>query len=68
MLVAEGAVDIVAEPELNAWDLAALVPIVTEAGGRLSSWRGGDALTEGSAVTTNGTLHVDVLSMLTSGA
>ena len=34
MLVAEGAVDIAAEPELSLWDVAALVPIVTEAGGR----------------------------------
>ena len=33
MLVAEGAVDIAAEPELSLWDVAALIPIVTEAGG-----------------------------------
>ena len=34
-LVAEGAVDIACEPELNLYDMAALVPIVTEAGGTL---------------------------------
>jgi histidinol-phosphatase len=66
MLVAEGAVDVVAEPELSTWDLAALIPIVSEAGGQLSGWRGGDAIQSGSAVTTNGTLHDVVLSMLTS--
>src|SRR5438270_712644 len=33
VLVAEGAVDIMVEPELSLWDMAALVPIVTEAGG-----------------------------------
>jgi histidinol-phosphatase len=66
MLVAEGAVDVVAEPELSTWDLAALIPIVSEAGGQLSGWRGGDAIQSGSALTTNGTLHDVVLSMLTS--
>ena len=66
LLVAEGAVDIVAEPELNAWDLAALIPIVTEAGGQLTGWRGGNAIESGSAVTTNGALHDVVVSMLTS--
>jgi len=66
LLVAEGAVDIVAEPELNAWDLAALIPIVTEAGGQLTGWRGDEAIQSGSALTTNGTLHDVVLSMLTS--
>ena len=40
MLVAEGAVDIACEPELALHDMAALVPIVTEAGGRFSSLDG----------------------------
>ena len=43
MLVAEGAVDIMVEPELSLWDLAALVPIVTEAGGTSPTWTGGPA-------------------------
>ena len=33
MLLAEGAVDAMVEPELSLWDVAALIPIVTEAGG-----------------------------------
>ena len=40
MLVAEGACDISAEPEVNLWDLAALQVIVTEAGGRFTSLEG----------------------------
>jgi histidinol-phosphatase len=67
MLVAEGAVDITAEPALMAWDMAALIPIVEEAGGRLTGWAGGDALTEQSALTTNGSLHEEVLTLLTQG-
>ena len=40
MLVAEGAVDVMVEPELSLWDLAALVPIVTEAGGTFTDLAG----------------------------
>jgi len=64
MLVAEGAVDVAVEPELNAWDIAALVPIVEEAGGRITALDGRSALAGGNAVTTNGWLHDDVLALL----
>lgn len=67
MLLAEGAVDIAAEPELALHDMAALVPIVVEAGGRFTSLAGQDGPFGGSAVATNGLLHADVLAML-SGA
>lgn len=64
MLLAEGAVDIAAEPELATWDLAALIPIVTEAGGRFTGVDGGDALDEKCAVATNGHLHDTVIDAL----
>ncbi|MDQ1646194.1 MAG: histidinol-phosphatase [Cryptosporangiaceae bacterium] len=64
MLVAEGAVDIAAEPEVSLWDLAALVPIVTEAGGRFTSLAGENGPGGGDAVATNGQLHDEVLSYL----
>ena len=44
MLVAEGAVDLAAEPELSLWDMAALAPIVTEAGGRFTGLDGVDGV------------------------
>jgi histidinol-phosphatase len=65
MLVAEGAVDIMVEPELSLWDLAALVPIVTEAGGVFTDLSGAPGPAGGSAVATNGRLHADVLHRLT---
>ena len=40
MLLAEGAVDIMVEPELSLWDVAALIPIVTEAGGTFTDLAG----------------------------
>ena len=42
MLVAEGAVDVAAEPDLQLYDMAALVPVVVEAGGRFTSLDGVD--------------------------
>jgi histidinol-phosphatase len=64
MLLAEGAVDIVVEPELSLWDLAALVPIVTEAGGTFTDIQGQPGPGGGSAIATNGHLHEDVLTRL----
>jgi histidinol-phosphatase len=64
LMVAEGAVDIAAEPQLESYDLAALVPIVQEAGGRVSAYDGGPALTGGSAISTNGLLHEEVVALL----
>ncbi|WP_426561874.1 histidinol-phosphatase [Angustibacter sp. McL0619] len=64
MLVAEGAVDIACEPELALHDMAALVPIVTEAGGRFTSLTGQDGPWGGDAVATNGLLHDEVLAAL----
>jgi len=64
VLVAEGSVDISAEPELALHDMAALVPIVTEAGGRFTSIRGVPGPHGGSALVTNGLLHDEVLEIL----
>ena len=64
VLVAEGAVDVSAEPELKLHDMAALVPVVTEAGGRFTSVRGVPGPLGGSALVTNGRLHDEVLELL----
>ena len=63
-MVAEGSVDIACEPELNLHDMAALVPIVTEAGGRFTSLAGEDGPHGGDALATNGLLHDAVLAGL----
>ncbi|TDB73267.1 histidinol-phosphatase [Micromonospora sp. KC723] len=69
MLLAEGALDVMVEPELSLWDIAALVPVVTEAGGTFTDLSGraapaGPAGAESSAVATNGPLHTEVLARL----
>lgn len=60
-MVAEGAVDFAAEPELALHDMAALVPIVTEAGGRFTSLDGEEGPFGAHALASNGHLHDTVL-------
>jgi histidinol-phosphatase len=64
MLVAEGSADIAAEGEVNLWDLAAVKVIVEEAGGRFTDLGGVATASGGSAVSTNGLLHDEVLRLL----
>lgn len=68
MMVAEGAVDIACEPELELYDMAALIPIVTEAGGRFTSLDGVDGPHGGNALATNSLLHEDVLTYIGTAA
>jgi histidinol-phosphatase len=64
-LVAEGAVDIAVEPAgLKIWDLAPLLVIVEEAGGRFTDLAGEVRADGGSALATNGLLHDDVLASM----
>jgi histidinol-phosphatase len=63
-LLAEGAVDIAAEPEVSVWDLAALDVLVREAGGKFTDLDGTAGPHGGSAVATNGLLHRQVLEGL----
>ncbi|HUW79038.1 MAG TPA: histidinol-phosphatase [Candidatus Nanopelagicaceae bacterium] len=64
LLVAEGAVDIATEPELNLWDMAPLDIIVREAGGRFTSIAGIDGPHGGNVITSNGLLHQEVIDAL----
>lgn len=60
-LVAEGAVDIAAEPEVQLWDLAALDILIREAGGMFTDLQGVAGPHGGSAVASNSRLHNQVL-------
>jgi histidinol-phosphatase len=64
LLVAEGAVDVAAEPDLSLWDMAALAPIVTEAGGRFTALTGVDGVDGPGAAASNGLLHAALLSFV----
>ncbi|TGY38001.1 histidinol phosphatase [Microbacterium laevaniformans] len=64
MLLAEGRLEFVAEFGVKEYDIAALVPIVHEAGGRFTDIDGADSLSSRSSLATNGRLHRDFLSLL----
>ncbi|KFI81278.1 histidinol-phosphate phosphatase [Bifidobacterium psychraerophilum DSM 22366] len=64
MLVAQGAIDVAAEPELDLYDMAALVPIVEEAGGTFTDLEGNPGPWGGNGLASNGLLHHTVLQAL----
>ena len=64
MMLAEGKLDAVAEFDLKPYDMAALVPVIEEAGGRFSSVTGEPGPWHGSALATNGRLHDELLERL----
>jgi len=66
MLVAEGAVDLATEPELEVYDMAALDIIVREAGGQFTSLDGTPGPFGGNAIASNGHLHDAALAFLGS--
>ena len=67
LMVATGRADVMVDPECNAWDVAAILPVVSEAGGQFSDWAGNATTRGGDGVGTNGKLHGLVLSALSSG-
>lgn len=68
MLVARGAADVMLEPELATWDWAALEVVVREAGGRITTIEGEPLRNGGSVVSTNGTLHDEILARVRADA
>ena len=68
MLVARGSAEAMVEPELSLWDYAALVPIVEEAGGRMTAMDGGPLRHGGSVLTTNGVMHDELVRRFNAGS
>ena len=63
--LATGAADLMLDPKLGYWDVAAIVPVVEGAGGVVTSWNGGDPLDQPSLIASAGQLHPIALSLLT---
>jgi histidinol-phosphatase len=64
MLVARGSAELMVEPHLAVWDYAPLVPIVEEAGGRVTQVDGSPPAHGGSLLSTNGALHAETVAIL----
>lgn len=65
-LVATGGADLVLDPAMSIWDLAALIPVIEGAGGRITDWEGNDAAFGRSAIASAGSIHDEVIQLLNS--
>jgi len=65
--IATAGADLMLDPTLAHWDVAAIVPVVESAGGCVTSWTGGDPLAQLSVIASGGELHAEVLQILHGG-
>ena len=64
VLVATGRAEVMLDPIVNPWDSAALLPVVTEAGGTLTDWRGTATVHGGDAIGTNGLVYDELMALV----
>ena len=64
MLVATGRAEVMVDPVMNVWDAAAILPILQEAGGTFTDWRGHPTIHNGEGIATNGLVLDEVLRLL----
>jgi len=67
LLVATGRADVMIDPELDLWDLAALQPVIEEAGGVFCDWQGQASVHSREAIATNGLVTDEVLAITRAG-
>lgn len=63
MMVAAGRADIMIDPVLNLWDAAALLPVITEAGGSFTDLRGKTTIETGNGLSTNRLLKNEIVNI-----
>ena len=64
LLVATGWADIMCDPVMNPWDIAALIPVIRGAGGIITDWQGRDPVDATSIVASIPGLHPQVIAAL----
>ena len=64
LLVAQGSGELMMEHGVHIWDVAAIKPIVEEAGGRFSDWDGQPTIQRPDVLASNGKLHNEILRIL----
>ena len=67
VLVASGRADVMLDPVMNLWDCAPLLPIMEEAGGTFTDWRGVRTIAGGNSIATNGLLFDEVMRLVSHG-
>lgn len=66
VLVATGRAEIMVDPVMNLWDCAPMLPILEEAGGRFTDWKGEATIRGKDSVATNAALQLQVSEILKS--
>jgi fructose-1,6-bisphosphatase/inositol monophosphatase family enzyme len=64
LLVATGRAEVMVDPALSPWDSAALKPIIEEAGGVFTDWKGTRTAYGGNAIATNGAVAEEARRVL----
>jgi myo-inositol-1(or 4)-monophosphatase len=64
LLLATGWADIMCDPIMNPWDVAALIPVVRGAGGVITDWQGHDPVNATSIVAAVPQIHAQVIAAL----
>ena len=64
VLVATGRAEVMLDPVMNLWDCAPLLPIMEEAGGTFTDWRGVKTISGGNSIATNGALFAEVMAVV----
>jgi fructose-1,6-bisphosphatase/inositol monophosphatase family enzyme len=65
-MVATGRAEVMIDPVVAVWDLAALLPVIEEAGGKFCDWQGRRTIHSGQSIATNGLVHDEVMRLLGS--
>ncbi|MBV9125435.1 MAG: histidinol phosphate phosphatase [Planctomycetes bacterium] len=64
VLVAQGSGELMVEHGVHIWDVAALQPLIKEAGGRFSDWQGQPNIHRPDVIASNGLVHDEALRIL----
>jgi histidinol-phosphatase len=64
LLVATGRAEVMADPIMNVWDAAAILPVITEAGGTFTDWQGEATIHSGDGIATNGHVFEEVMRIV----
>lgn len=65
VLVATGRAEVALDPQMNVWDAAALLPILTEAGGAYTDWQGAPTIYHHEGIGSNRHVLPELLALIT---
>jgi histidinol-phosphatase len=64
LLIATGRAEVMLDPIVSVWDCAALLPVVTEAGGSFTDWSGVPTIHSEEAIGTNGLVYQELMALV----